>query len=170
MTKRPYTRDGRLADVLALIQVRAFDPFTHRSEASGSKPSGGVKSELGDPPSSPGGWIALAKEHPEFFRVSDKGDSPLSLVARHVQPKDQRQEGLSQEFTNVLIRTAIELHDRQVTAAAWWKPFMPSLVAALIGGGLAIGAQFVTARLSHPVTTGRFVHAGDPYRGRAIWF
>jgi hypothetical protein len=163
MTKRPYTKPGRLADVLALIQVLAFDPYPHRSESGGSKPSGGIKSELGEPSSSAGGWTALAKEHPELFRVAAHGDSPLSLVARHVLPKDQRQEGLSQEFTNVLIRTAIELHDRQVAAGAWWKQFMPPLLAALIAGGLAIGSQFLALRLSHPATSGRFVHAGNPY-------
>jgi hypothetical protein len=70
---------------------------------------------------------------------------------------------LSQEFTNVLIKTAIELHDRQVDSAAWWKQFMPPLLAALIAGGLAIGSQFLAQRMSHPVTTGRFLQAGDPY-------
>ena len=163
MTNKPYTKSGRLADVLALIQVLAFDPYPHRSESGGSKASGGIRSELGEPSSSPGGWIALAKEHPELFRVAKQGDSPLSLVARHVLPKDQRQEGLSQEFTNVLIRTAIELHDRQVAAGNWWKQFMSPLLAALIAGALAIASQVVVLRSSHPLTTGRFVHAGDPY-------
>jgi hypothetical protein len=165
MTKRPYTKPGRLADVLALIQVLAFDPHAHRSESGGSKESGGIRKELGEPSSSPKGWITLAKEHPELFRVSEQGDHPLSLVARHVQPRDEsdKRGPLSQEFTNVLIRTAIELHDRQLAAAAWWKQFMPPLLAALIAGGLAIGAQVVALRFSHPVTTGRFVHAGDPY-------
>jgi len=31
-TERPYTESGRLADVLALIQVLAFDDYTYRSE------------------------------------------------------------------------------------------------------------------------------------------
>lgn len=158
MTKRPYTKPGRLADVLALIQVLAFDPHTHRSES-------GINEEIGKPTSSSQAWIALAKEHPELFRVSATADHPLSLVARHVIPRDgsERRGPLSQEFTNVLIRTAIELHDRQVEAGGWWKQFMPSLVAALIAGGVAISSQFLAQHLSHPVTTGRFVHAGDPY-------
>ena len=40
---------------------------------------------------------------------------------------------------------------------------MPPLLAALIAGGLAIGAQFLALRLSHPATSGRLIHAGDPY-------
>lgn len=158
MTKRPYTKFGRLADVLALIQVLAFDPHAHRSES-------GINEELGQPASSAQGWVALAKEHPELFRVSATADHPLSLVARHVLPRDasEKRGPLSQEFTNVLSKTTIELHDRQVESTTWWKQFMPPLLAALIAGGLAIGAQVVILRLTHPVTTGRFVHAGDPY-------
>jgi hypothetical protein len=158
MTKRPYTKPSRLADVLALIQVLAFDPHAHRSES-------GIIEELGQPDSAAQGWIALAKEHPELFRVSATADHPLSLVARHVLPRDasEKRGPLSQDFTNVLIKTAIELHDREVAAGGWWKQFMPPLLAALIAGGLAIGSQVVALRLSHPVTTGRFVHAGDPY-------
>ena len=129
MTKRPYLKPGRLADVLALIQVLAFDPHAHRSEA------GVIEKELGPPASSAEGWIALAKEHPEMFRVSGEGEHPLSLVARHVQPRDQSgmRGPLSQEFTNVLIKAAIELHDRQADAAAWWKHLIPlwtALIAA----------------------------------------
>lgn len=70
---------GRLADVLALIQVLAFDPHTHRSEAHV------IDNEIGTPCSAKG-WIVLAKEHPEMFRVSEEDKHPLSLIARHVQP------------------------------------------------------------------------------------
>jgi hypothetical protein len=31
-----------------------------------------------------GSWITLAKEHRELFRVSEKAEHALSLVARHV--------------------------------------------------------------------------------------
>jgi hypothetical protein len=55
MTKGPYTKPSRLADVLALIQVLAFDPHAHRSES-------GINEELGQPDSSAQGWTALAKE------------------------------------------------------------------------------------------------------------
>lgn len=158
MTQRPYTKLGRLADVLALIQVLAFDPHAHRSES-------GISEELGQPASAAQGWIALAKEHPELFRVSATADHPLSLVARHVLPRDasEKRGPLSQEFTNVLIKTAIELHDREVAAGGWWKQFAPPLLAALIAGALAIGSQFLAQRVSHPVATGRFVHMGNPY-------
>jgi hypothetical protein len=158
MTKGTYTKRGRLGDVLALIQVLAFDPDTHRSE------SGIVEKELGPPVSSTGGWVALAKEHPEIFRVSDEARNPLSLVARHVQPSDptKKRPPLSAEFTQTLIKTAIELHDRQMDAAARWKHFVP-LWTALITGLLVIASSLLTLKFAHPTQPGRFVRAGDPF-------
>jgi hypothetical protein len=160
MTNRPYTKSGRLADVLALIQVLAFDPHTHRSEAQV------IDKEIGTPCSAKG-WIALAEEHPEMFRVSDEDKHPLSLIARHVQPlipgdPDKKRQPLTPEFTQTLIRTAIDLHDRQAEEAKWWKQLTP-LWAALLAGVLAIVSSIVTLRYGHPVTSGRFVHAGNPY-------
>jgi hypothetical protein len=54
-TKRPYTKPGRLADVLALIQVLAFDPHAHRSEP------GIIERELGHPSSTGGAGSCLPK-------------------------------------------------------------------------------------------------------------
>jgi len=158
MTKGAYTKPGRLGDVLALIQVLAFDPDTHRSE------SGIIEKELGSPASSKEGWVALAKEHPEIFRVSDEAKHPLSLVARHVQPSDptKKRPPLSAEFTQTLINTAIELHDRQKDAAARWRHFVP-LWTALITGVLVIASSVLTLKLSHPTPPGRFIRAGDPF-------
>jgi hypothetical protein len=160
MTKRPYVKRGRLAEVLALIQVLAFDPHTHRSEAHV------IDKEIGTPCSAKG-WIELAKEHPEMFRVSEEDKHPLSLIARHVQPvipgdPDKKRQQLTPEFTQTLIKTAIDLHDRQAEEANRWKHLMP-LWVALLAGGLTIFSSIATLRWGHPVTSGRFVHAGDPY-------
>jgi hypothetical protein len=156
-TKRPYTKPGRLADVLALIQVLAFDPHAHRSEP------GIIERELGHP-SSTGGRIVLAKEHPEIFRVSEEGVHPLLLVARHVQPRNQdgKRGPLSREFTNVLIKTAIDLHDRQVDAASWWKHMMP-LWTALIAAFVVIASSLLTLRFSHPSASGRFARVAQRF-------
>lgn len=145
MNKRPYTQRGRLADVLALIQLLAVDPHTHRSE------SAVIETELGLP-SSGRGWIALAKEHPEFFRVSDDAKRPLSLVARHVQPPipndpDKRRPPLSIDFIQTLLQTAITLHDRQVAAAEWWKTWIP-LASALAAAIIASATTLFTLWLS----------------------
>jgi hypothetical protein len=151
MAKRPYTIPGRLSDVLALIQVLAFDPDTHRTEENI------VKRELG-PPASAEGWVALAKEHRELFRVFEDAKEPLSLIARHVQPSDQdkKRQPLTPEFTKVLLETAVDLHDREVQAAERWKYFSP-ILPSLVTGLLVILSAFVTTRVIHPAQTGRFV-------------
>ena len=156
MKERPYTKPGRLSDVLALIQVLAFDPDTHRSDL------GIINKELGPPSSAhDASWITVAKEHRELFRVSEKTEHALSLVARHVQPSDpnRKREPLTPEFTHVLIETAIELHDRQVAATERWKHFIP-LWQVLLGAVLVFVTSLATLHFSHPAkASGRFVAA-----------
>lgn len=88
----------------------------------------------------------------------------IRLGPAHHQPRDQsgKREPLSQEFTNVLIKAAIELHDRQADAAAWWKHLIP-LWTALIAAAVAVASSLLTLRFSHPVESGRFVRAGEAY-------
>jgi hypothetical protein len=150
MTKGAYTKPDRLSDVLALIQVLALDVDTHRSED-------GLNVELQGPPLSAAQWIVLAKEHREFFRVSAKADQ-VSLVARHVLPPDaeRKRPTLAPDFTSELLRTAINLHDRQINFAERWKYFVP-IWPALITGLLLIVSILVTAWATHPVQTGRFI-------------
>jgi hypothetical protein len=135
--KRPYTKAGRLPEVLALIQVLSLDEYTHRSES-------GMVGELQGDPSSSDSWTQIAREHPEFFRVKSD-DKNIALVARHVMPRDGagKKPALPSETMQKLFQTAIDLHDRQVVAAEWWKSFMP-LWAALIGGVFGTASTLVT--------------------------
>ena len=128
MTDAPYTKTGRLADVLALIQVLALDQYSRRKET-------GIERELQGPPASAKDWFTVAREHRELFRVSPEDTAGLSLVARYVLPHETGQERpiLESEFVSALLQTAITLHDRQVSAAERWKSLVP-LWAALIGG------------------------------------
>jgi hypothetical protein len=125
---RPYTKTGRLADVLALIQALGLDPDARRSEV-------GMTQELQGKPQSATEWLTLAKEHREFFRVAER-EHGLSLIARHVLPRvGEQRPSLPPDFVGVLFQTAITLHDRQVASAEWWKSLIPlasALAAALI--------------------------------------
>ena len=56
----PYTKPGRLSDVMVLIQVLALDTDAHRSER-------GLVGELQGPPQSATRWTEIASDHPEFF-------------------------------------------------------------------------------------------------------
>lgn len=133
--RRPYTKSGRLADVLALIQVLALDEDTHRSAS-------GVDKEMQAQPGSSDSWIGVAKEHPEFFRIRTEGEYILSLVSRHVLPKNEKGiREMPSGLVQSLLEVAIDLHDRQVAAAERWKSWIPlagALIAALIGSATTL--------------------------------
>jgi hypothetical protein len=130
---RTYLITGRLNDVLALIQVLAFDPYAHRSES-------GIQDELQGAPHSAETWTMIAKAHPEFFRVNTNEKLGISLVARHVIPVDKnKKRELPPEFIGRLLSAAIDLHDRQVKLAERWTYLIPIWVA-LIGGIFMIGS------------------------------
>lgn len=123
---RAYITRGRLEDVLALIQVLALDEHAHRSD-------NGLAEELQGTPSSARTWMEIARAHPEFFRVGRSGNHVVSLVARHVGPK-QGQSGrkpLDPDFVGRLLSAAIELHDRQVRREERWAAYIPLLVAVI---------------------------------------
>jgi hypothetical protein len=137
---RPYTKTGRLADVLALLQVLALDPDARRSEE-------GMQGELQGTPQSAADWFTLAREHHEFFRVSESTHG-LSLVARHVIPKiGEKRPSLPPDFVGALFQTAITLHDRQIAAAEWWKSLIP-LASALAAAIIASATTLFTLWLS----------------------
>ena len=129
--KSKYLIDGRLEDVLALIQVLALDKDSHRSEE-------GLKSELPARPSSSKSWLKLAKEHQEFFRVVESKKRPISLVTRHVSEETaEKRPPLSPDHTQTLLNSAIELHDRQIRRSQRWAVMIPIWVA-VIGGAVAV--------------------------------
>lgn len=123
----PFADANRLADVLALIQVLALDAHAHRGED-------GLNDELQGEPQSGSTWAEVAAQHPEFFRVRVKGVHRVSLVARHVIPKNEKgEQELSSEFVGQLLRTAIELHDRQLDRAQHWRAYVPIIVVITAG-------------------------------------
>jgi hypothetical protein len=130
MSNGAYTKPGRLEDVLALIQVLALDEDAHRSAT-------GIDDELQSTSGSSDSWMGVAKEHPEFFRVRPEGKHVLSLVARHVLPKNEKgQREMPPGLTQSLLAVAIDLHDRQVEAAERWKIWIP-VASALAAAAIA---------------------------------
>ncbi|MHC4183617.1 MAG: hypothetical protein ACYSR0_09735 [Planctomycetota bacterium] len=125
--KNKYLIDGRLEDVLALIQVLALDEDSHRSER-------GLQKELIEKPKSAESWQTLAIEHPEFFRVEQTRKFPISLVTRHVsESSGKKRPPLQADVTQSLLNAAIELHDRQLKRSQRWTVLIPIWVA-VIGG------------------------------------
>lgn len=142
-----YLEEGRLSDVLSLIQVLAFHKYTSRTEEA-------IKEELKEQPFSANSWITLGKLHPEFFRVryneydneDDKGNvNRVSLVSRYVLPHEnvnnkKSRPQLTPEIVNKLMEIAIELHDRQKSRAERWKIVTPMIIAILSAGASIVAA------------------------------
>lgn len=134
--KSEYLIPGRVADVLALIQVLAMDEHAHRSED-------GLASELQGLPRSSKTWPELAKKHPEFFRVKPDGERRVSLITRHVTPKDQSDHApLPADYTSKLLELAVELHDREVRRSQSWHVWLP-ILGVTLGGLLTLLGMWV---------------------------
>ena len=125
--KKLYLKPNRLADVLALIQVLAFDEKAKRSVD-------GLESELQGKPKSAESWKDIVIEHPEFFRFNKKeydtggGDkaNAICLIVRHVSNAP-----VSPDLAKKFFETAIQLHDKEKERSDWWKVWLP-FIAVMI--------------------------------------
>jgi hypothetical protein len=141
--KLPYTNPNRLADVMALIQVLALHKYGDRSDK-------GLAGEIQGPPHSGSTWKEITQQHPEFFRVNDAERLGVSLVARHVLPKDEKDKReLSSDFICTLLQTAINLHDRQLDRAHHWRVYIP-IVVVITAGIFTIFGIFLKSWLQKP--------------------
>ncbi len=125
--KYPYIIPERLADVMALIQVLALHKYRHRSDK-------GLSETMQGSPCSASTWKEIAQQHPEFFRVNDQERLGVSLVSRHVLPKDEDgKRELPTGFISMLLQTAITLHDRQLDRAQHLRAYIPIVVTVTAG-------------------------------------
>lgn len=130
----PLLLPGRLADVLALVQVLAFDEYAHRSP-------GKLEQELQGPPRSADNWADVARSHLELFRFDPKAEHSVSLITRHVSNvAGNARAPLSNEYTRSLLSLAVELHDRQLKRERAWEALVPVAVA-LVGALVAFATQ-----------------------------
>ena len=141
-----YLQPGRLADVLALIQVLAYDRHAYRSED-------GLDDELQRKPAIGDTWMALAQQHPEFFRVrNDPTRKPrVALLARYVLDHQQLPDGeekrppLDVSVTNKLMELAIQLHDKQLERKNRWKSVVLPMAVAVVAAGASITAAVINS-------------------------
>jgi hypothetical protein len=159
-----YLQPGRLADVLALIQVLAYDRDSYRSED-------GLYDELQRNPTVGGAWMALAKQHPEFFRVrDDQTRKPrVALLARYVLDHQQLSDGedkrppLDPSVANKLMELAIQLHDKQLERKSRWKSVVLPMAVAVIAAGASIAAAVITSsKPTAPAVAQQLAPSGDP--------
>jgi hypothetical protein len=157
--KLPYADPDRLADVIALIQVLALHKYGDRSEE-------GITGEMQVSPRSGSTWKEIAQQHPEFFRLNAAERLGVSLVARHVMPKDEKgKRELPSDFTSILLRTAIDLHDRQIARAHPWKAY----VNTVIPGVLVIAAALLSGYYTQKWTLDREIKIRDHEKRQAVY-
>ena len=139
--KSPYLKDGRLADVIAGLQILGSYKWASREAASwASKLDDDSKTEK---------WREIFTEHPEFFRINGEW---ASLRWRHALDKDydpeneiivkrQDTKGLTRRPLDpaqieALINTAVELHNRAIEhekERRWLTPILFSFLGIVIG-------------------------------------
>lgn len=164
-TNRPYLKPGRLADVLAALQIMA----------AGQRPEGTIDKWAEELSRDHGKeqiarWTAVFTDHPEFFLVYNLGNAQLPPKAalrwrytnKRFDPKTDKEytqelkellprseqeflttKPLGGESISVLLNTAIELHSRQMAeqeASRWLVSPLLSLLGAVLGG--IVGANW----------------------------
>lgn len=145
-SKYTYLVEGRLSDVLALVQVLALSPLTRRSED-------GLVAELQGKPKSAASWIDVGTQHREFFRVKPEGmkRAHISLVARNVQGPigndggDEVRPLLSTDTTAKLMQLAVDLHAKQAQRSEAWRTVLIPIIIAVLAAMASISAAFVNA-------------------------
>jgi hypothetical protein len=167
--KSPYLQKGRLADVIAALQVMGAGPRPEAEISNWAKElSGSDASEQIER------WTKVFIEHPEFFLTYVLDDNPNQKAAlrwRYTNKlydprtgKDFTQEQkealplqdqwrlttkpLTSDAIGALMNTAIELHSRameELAARRWWVP----VFAAFLGFTGAVLGAVVAAIWGH---------------------
>jgi hypothetical protein len=141
MAVNRYLLPGRLEDVVLLIQYLAPDDRGQVYDET-------IRKELGVGPSSPGAekWAEVARQHPEFFRVSGETDNKaIALLAKFAMRKSETGRP-PQELLTALIELAMQLQERQAKAAERRQAYLP-LVTALVGAVVAGAFTLLAAML-----------------------
>lgn len=141
MVEHPYLLPGRLQDVLALIQILGYgtEPDLTPREICVSLQDVGDDRKSSDERLRH--WEAVARGHPEFFRVSGKSVS-ISLAARFVAGKEPSERILQSEVVQHLMRTAVDIHDREARRSERWTLYLP-LIIAVIGAAGALTTALI---------------------------
>lgn len=142
-----YLEPGRLSDVLALIQVLAYNKFAKRTHE-------GLVAQLRRAPLTASTWVEIGNQHPELFRVLEaeqhhSNQDTVTLIARFVQEgvpsevpgEPSKSLPLSPDTTGKLMDLAIQLHDREVQRRDRWKSVLvPTFVAIIAAVASVTGA------------------------------
>lgn len=126
MARAAYLDGNRLEDVIFLIQYLGLGESF--SLADGVTP-------FSVSPSSAKRWSDIARDHPEFFRLTEANTSALSL-RYYLRQVGGNPAPISIDLVQQLVQNAMALHERQAKRVELWKSWvtMVAAVAAAISG------------------------------------
>jgi len=127
MKKLPYTKNNRISDVIRLIQYLGLD-----KEGKYYYPElNAAKEALGFPASDKNNsWLSIAKQHGEFFVVTD---SKAIALATRILKRERKEEVCSYEEIKMLTDIALHIYQIQLEHSRAWKFWLPAIVAFIIG-------------------------------------
>lgn len=134
MAKDAYLIANRLEDVIFLIQYLGLGKsyfITKGIPADGISPQSDTRSQ---------GWENVAKQHREFFRLSDK-DS-ISLTYRYHLRESGNPDRIDPELVQKLIQVAMSLHERQAKRVEVWRGQV-TLLLAIVGAITGVVSLFL---------------------------
>lgn len=133
--RREYLKSNRLEDILFLIQHLGLGQYCNLQK--GVNPSS-------VPPRSAKTWADMARKHPELFKVT--ASETTSLTMRYLHHENEGKKGtpepLKPETVQDLMKTAMDLHERQARGAEVWKVWV-TLIAAMAAAISSVANWFV---------------------------
>jgi hypothetical protein len=126
--------DHRLEDVIFLIQYLGLGQeasLKKKTRPDGVSPRS-VREKL---------WVNVAREHPEFFHVTDDETTQLSL-RYFLKAEGGKPPPLNVEDVQKLVQNAVVLHEMQVKRAEGRRSWV-TLFAALVAAASSIAQIFL---------------------------
>ncbi len=127
MPRAAYLTANRLEDVIFLIQYIGLGQAA--SLTDGTTPHGVA-------PRSAGRWSEIARDHPEFFRLTEANTSILS-PRHYLGVGGGNPPPLPAETVQTLVKNAMDLQERQAERVEVWKTWV-TMLAAVVAAGTGI--------------------------------
>jgi len=128
MATDQYLRPGRLENVITLIQHLGLGKnYSLKKGSKALRPPSSRRNES---------WEAIARGHPEFFKVS-KNDSVTLSIRYYQQSENRKRPRLGIDVVQQLVNNAIALHERQVKRSEVWKAW-GTFIAAIVAAGTGV--------------------------------
>ena len=132
MESSRYLKANRLEDVIFLIQYLGLGQ--NYALGANTTPPGMTERP-------PGAWTAIARQHPEFFRVMQNTGTVTLSHRLYLKTGKERPPPLSIENVQKLVENAMALHERQAKRLDAWKTWL-TMIGAVVAAATGIAGLF----------------------------